>query len=121
MDGARNGTHPARDHIPKDILLCDWHYHLHPSYPSVDQFEQAGFDYVVCGWRKPRAVDALLRYAFEHGEEHLQGCLATNWYGGERELDYLIDGKAESDQIRAAGECFRRSMRAVSAGTVPRS
>ncbi len=116
MNGARNQTHPARDMIPKDILLCDWHYHLHRSYPSIDQFEKAGFDYVICGWQKPRAVDALFAYAFRHGKRHLRGCLATNWHGGQAELDYLLDGVARDDRVRSAGECFRKSVRMAWSG-----
>lgn len=81
MNGARNGTHHAIQMIPKDIVLCDWHYHLHKTYPSVDQFEKAGFDYVICGWNKIKAVNAFLRYTEMHGKRHYKGVVATNWGG----------------------------------------
>ena len=30
-EASMNGTHPAMDMIPKDIIMCDWHYE--PKYP----------------------------------------------------------------------------------------
>jgi len=32
-ESARNGTAGAVDLIPKDIVLCDWHYELRTNYP----------------------------------------------------------------------------------------
>lgn len=79
MNGSRNGTHPAIEKVAKDIFICDWHYHLHETYPSVDQFKSAGFDFVSCSWWKPEPVDAFIRYATKHGGDRYKGHLATNW------------------------------------------
>lgn len=108
MNGARNGTHHAIKMIPKDIVLCDWHYHLHKTYPSVDQFEKAGFDYLICGWRKIKAVNAFLRYAELHGKRHYKGVVATNWGECFEQLKYLVENRTVNDNIRTAGECFYR-------------
>jgi len=35
-----NGTAPAVDMIPKDIIICDWHYELREEYPSVPFFQR---------------------------------------------------------------------------------
>ena len=37
-ESATNGTAPAVDLIPKDIILCDWHYRAQTNYPSVPFF-----------------------------------------------------------------------------------
>jgi len=97
MNGSRNGTHPAINMVPKDILLCDWHYHLHESYPSVDQFENAGFDYVICGWRKLDAIRAFIEYASAHGKEHFKGYLHTNWGGQIPMMRYMTEGTLEAE------------------------
>jgi hypothetical protein len=109
MNGSRNGTHPAIKQIPRDILLCDWHYHLHESYPSVDQFEENGFDYVICGWRKQKAIRAFIEYATRHGKDHFKGYLHTNWGGIIPMLQYLVQDEAqeEEEEIRNYAECNR--------------
>ena len=87
-----NGTHPAIHMIPKDVFLFPWHYYLNKSYPSVEQLEEAGLDYAVCGWREKEAIEALIAYATEHGGRHFQGYLATNWGGFIPMMRYMKDG-----------------------------
>ena len=57
-----NNTHRAIDMIPKDVVICDWHYER-PDKTAV-YFAMKGFDVVTCTWRKPevavqQAVDML--------------------------------------------------------------
>jgi hypothetical protein len=108
MNGARNGTHHAIRMIPRDIILCDWHYHLHKTYPSVDQFERAGFDYVICGWKNIKAVNAFLKYAERYGKQHYLGVVATNWGKTLEQLHFFLENQTVHDDVRAAGECFYR-------------
>ena len=42
-EASAEGTAPALDMIPKDIVICDWHYNSRTSYPSVDLFIDKGF------------------------------------------------------------------------------
>ncbi len=106
MNGARNGTHAALFNVPKDVFLCDWHYHLHDSYPSVNRFNRAGFDYVSCSYKKPWAVDAFMAYAARHGGRHYQGHLDTNW-GSKDVIKNLLKGRAG---VNDAADSFRRGM-----------
>ena len=62
-ESARNGTHPAIERIPRDILICDWHYELRESYPSVPFFQAQGFRVLPGGWRNEQAVAALIEDA----------------------------------------------------------
>ena len=38
-ESSDNGTAPAIDQVPTDIILCDWHYELRDHYPSVSYFQ----------------------------------------------------------------------------------
>jgi hypothetical protein len=107
MNGACNGTHPALKMLPKDVLLCDWHYHLHDSYPSTTRFHRAGFDYVTCSWRKPEATRALMTWAAQHGGTHWRGHLGTVWDNAEGTLAALLKDDAGRD---GAADAFRLGM-----------
>jgi hypothetical protein len=78
-EAARNGTHPAIDVIPRDIVICDWHYTLRDEYPSVPLFLQKGFRVWPGGWREVEAVEALIDYAQQHADERMLGYLCTTW------------------------------------------
>lgn len=113
MNGSRNGTHPALHMVPKDILLCDWHYHLHESYPSVEMFADAGFDFVACGWRNKDAIKAFISYARKHGKDRYRGYVATNWGQYTAVARYLLDGLAEganAAEIQNVADCYRLGM-----------
>ncbi len=119
MNGSRNGTHTALARIPKDILVCDWHYHLHRSYPSVEMFEQAGLDYVASGWRKKDAIRAFFKYATAQGGRHFQGYLATNWGSVVPIMRYLAEGKLggeNADVVKNIAECYQLGMELAWAG-----
>jgi hypothetical protein len=78
-EAARNGTHPAIELIPKEILICDWHYELRESYPSVPFFQTQGFRVLPGGWRNAQAVAALIDYAQKHQAGQMLGYLCTTW------------------------------------------
>jgi hypothetical protein len=74
-----NGTFPAVDMIPKDIICCDWHYGERPEYPSVPYLTGKGFRTVVCPWREAKATKALLAFAGKVCSEKMLGVLQTSW------------------------------------------
>jgi len=78
-EAAENGTHPAIDLIPKDIILCDWHYTLREEYPSIPIFLDKGFRVIPGGWREEDAVEALIDYAERYAGERMLGYLSTTW------------------------------------------
>jgi len=57
-EGSENGTAAAVDHVPKDIVICDWHYDKAPDTPQY--FVEKGFEVVSCPWRKPAVALAEL-------------------------------------------------------------
>lgn len=78
-EAAENGTHPAIDLIPKDIILCDWHYEERAEYSSVPFFQEKGFRVWPGGWKNVAAAELLLDYAMQHATERMLGYLCTTW------------------------------------------
>ncbi len=78
-EAAENGTAPAIDQVPKDLILCDWHYEKRTEYPSIPLFLEKGFRVWPGGWKNPEATRALIAYAQQHRNERLLGHLCTTW------------------------------------------
>ena len=78
-EASENGTAPAIHQIPRDIVLCDWHYEKMDAYPSVPYFQEQGFRVWPGGWNKVDAVEALIDYSLEHQKGRMLGYLATLW------------------------------------------
>src|SRR5262249_8026937 len=81
---SQNGTGPAIDRIPKDIILCDWHYETRSNgYPSVAYLQEKGFRMVPSTWRNKDAALAMLREARGTATPRIIGHLCTTWMGAE--------------------------------------
>jgi len=78
-EASANGTAGAVDLIPKDIIICDWHYEPREAYESVPMFLQKGFRVWPASWRKPDAAKALVDYSRGLGHEKMVGHLNTTW------------------------------------------
>jgi len=95
-----NGTAPAVDMIPKDIIICDWHYQLLDDYPSVRFFQKKGFRVWPATWDKPDAAMALLNCARKDATDRMLGMLVTGWstgQAGEYVLGILADKRDPSE------------------------
>ncbi len=81
------GTAPAIDKIPKDIILCPWHYEPCAAYESVPMFMEKGFRVLPASWKNVEASNALIRYAQEHQQDgRLVGHIFTTWSGSTSDL-----------------------------------
>jgi hypothetical protein len=78
-EASRNGTYPALDLIPADIILCDWHYEKAAAYPSVPLLMQKGFRVWPSGWQPLDATRAFSAFARQQKDKHLLGYLCTTW------------------------------------------
>lgn len=90
-----NGTAAAIDLIPKDIIVCPWHYELRDSYPSIPMFVEKGFRVLPAGWKNVDATKALIDYSRSHAGPKLLGYLFTTWGVKKDELvDFpaLVEG-----------------------------
>ena len=79
-EASKVGTAPAVDKIPKDIILCPWHYEPREKYESLPMFMDKGFRVLPASWKKTDATLALIRYGRAHQiQDRLVGHIFTTW------------------------------------------
>jgi hypothetical protein len=117
-EAAVNGTAPALHQVPKDIVICDWHYDDAP--PTALHFAVEGFPVASSPWRKSGIALAqldLIRKARENGPEAITGrtlgVVQTTWCGmGPFVMTY--SGKGPTDpHILEAVACFKELYRQI--------
>ncbi|KPL11501.1 MAG: glycoside hydrolase, partial [Bacteroides sp. SM23_62] len=57
-EASENNTHGAIDLIPKDVVICDWHYER--ADPTAALFAMKGFRVITSGWNRPEVTRAQL-------------------------------------------------------------
>jgi len=119
-EASLNGTWPAVDKVPKDIVICDWHYGK--AYQTPRYFAEKGFSVVACPWRKTEVALAELQIirALRAGADkavaaRALGVVQTTWCGFAPFLAaYKAQGKPPTkDAAGEAAACFRALMRAA--------
>lgn len=85
-EAATNGTAAAVDQIPKDIIVCPWHYEPSESYPSVPMFIEKGFRVLPAGWKNVEATTALIQFSRSQSGPKLLGHMFTTWGVKKEEL-----------------------------------
>lgn len=83
------GTWTALRLIPKDIIICDWHYGKQERYPSIPFFLKNGFRVWPSGWQPLDATMAFSAYARGQNQPRLLGYLCTTW--GKVPVDQLAE------------------------------
>jgi Glycosyl hydrolase family 20, catalytic domain len=78
-EASANGTDPAITRVPKDIILCDWHYEPRTDYPSIPLFLKAGFRVWPSGWKNVAATRDLLAAEHRAHNRRMLGHLCTTW------------------------------------------
>jgi glycosyl hydrolase family 20 len=122
-EGSTNGTAPAIDQVPKDIVICDWHYVKAFETPRI--FAGKGFDVVACPWQKSDvALEQLaqiraLRGATDADGGHGLGMLQTTWcpFGlfAKAYRAQVAGDSATEDHAGQAAACFRAICKAMRA------
>lgn len=115
-EASENGTHPAIDLVPKDIVICDWHYGK--AWPTPEFFAKKGFRVVASPWRNADVALAQLKMI---REQHALGMLQTTWVGfGSFARTYFGEEKQPSKEAAESVACFRSLSAAMRtrAGTV---
>lgn len=105
FEASHSGTAGAIDRIPKDIIVCDWHYYVQPDYPSVRLFQEKGFRVLPASWQDVKAVEALIECARRDATERMLGHLCTSWTlePGAFARALLGEGKADGLSDLAVG------------------
>jgi hypothetical protein len=118
-ESSANSTAPAIDHIPKDIILCDWHYEERDHYPSVPYFQEKGFRVWPASWNNPKAALALFEEGQRVNRGKVIGHLGTTWSGVSAFCRALLEPRSEIPKDRrgrgaaGAAEALRVCMKAM--------
>lgn len=110
-EASKNGTHPAIDMIPKDIIMCDWHYERSyekqgtkkATFPSIRIFIDKGFRVLPTSFRDVKVVKMFIDQSLAVPSDRMLGHLCTIWHGLEPgQAARLPQLKAASKKIRKA-------------------
>lgn len=104
-EASLNGTHQAIDSIPKDIIICDWHYRPQKEYLSIDMFIEKGFKVIPCSWKDEEAAAALIRYSFAKQDDNMLGHMYTLW-GAVKQEELLGFGSLNKGMEIIKGEKY---------------
>lgn len=90
----------AIDLLPKDIVMCDWHYEVAKEYPSINYLQTRGFN--VLGTSKfPVNTYLFTNYAQNTKSKNFKGMIGTCWnHINKQTYPYL------SKWTRHNGKCF---------------
>lgn len=119
-ESSRNGTAPAIELIPKDIVICDWHYEPRAEYPSVPYFQERGFRVLPASWRNREAALALLEYARAHNRGRVVGHLCTTWVGADQVARELLgEAAGGNERTRQIVETLRACLTRLASPPAP--
>jgi len=111
-EASMNGTQDAIRMVPKDIVMCDWHYEK--VLPSITYFAVVGFPVVACPWRKPNVALgqlALVRDTRAHATaeigNRMKGVLQTTWVPFGAFAKAYFGEQAGDTQVHEAVQTFR--------------
>lgn len=79
FDTARNDVSAVLDQLPKDIVMCDWHYEWKKEYPSVARLTEKGFCVWPAGFLPLSAAAQFSAFARAQNNPRVLGWLATTW------------------------------------------
>jgi len=102
-EASRNDTYPAVDLIPKDVVICDWHYER--ADQTAVYFAMKGLDVVTCCWKNPDVAVMQMKDMVHFREsstpqmkEHFLGVVQTIWSGSGGFLDQYYGRKPSNNQ-----------------------
>ena len=110
-EASYNNTFRAIDMIPKDVIICDWHYERPDQTPVY--FAMKGLSVITCPWRDPG--NAVLQtqdmIKFRHSstpemKDRYLGMVQTIWSGAGQFLDNYYGRKPENSE-NSQVSCFK--------------
>jgi hypothetical protein len=117
-EASQNGTAPAINAVPKDIVICDWHYDT--AVPTAAYFAVLGFRVVSAPWQMAdvalnelEMVRKIRAAATDALKPRALGMLQTSWIDpGDFMRAYYGQTPASADAVSAA-ECFKALFREI--------
>lgn len=110
-EASYNNTCRAADMIPKDVMICDWHYERPDQTPVY--FAMKGLSVITCPWRNPvtaviQAQD-MVRFrknSTQEMKDRFMGIMQTVWSGAGQFLDAYY-GKKPDNSENSPVKCFK--------------
>jgi len=112
-EASYNNTHTAVDMIPKDVVICDWHYERADKTPVY--FAMKGFQVITCPWRNGdvavQQLDDMYKFrqvAARGTKDRYQGVMQTIWSSsGSFMREFYGITPAATDNKRNPVNCFK--------------
>jgi len=113
-----NATFRAVELVPKEIMICDWHYREAP--PTPGYFALKGFNVLACPYTNAEVALAQLEHIKQVKESsnkriasRLKGIFQTSW-GNAKDFIQAYYGEEEvSGRDKSCADCFKRLFAAV--------
>jgi hypothetical protein len=97
-EASYNNTYRAIDMIPRDVMICDWHYERPDQTPVY--FAMKGLNVITCPWRnadnavlQTRDMVKFRRSSTPEMKDRYQGMMQTIWSGAGQFLDDFYSTK----------------------------
>lgn len=110
-EASYNNTYRAVDMIPKDVIICDWHYERPDQTPVY--FATKGLSVVTCPWRNPgnavfQAQDMVRfrNHSTPEMRDRFLGMVQTVWSGAGQFLDSFYGRRPEA-VVNTPVNCFK--------------
>ncbi|MGN6532576.1 MAG: hypothetical protein ACTHK0_12605 [Ginsengibacter sp.] len=118
-EASKNNTYRAVDMIPKDVVICDWHYER-PDQTAV-YFAMKGFKVMTCPWRNgetgAQQVNDMYRFrqnSTPEMKERFQGILQTIWSRNDIFLkEFYATDPTNNSYNRGQADCFKKVFSAM--------
>jgi hypothetical protein len=111
-EASYNNTHRAIDMIPRNVMICDWHYERPDKTPIF--FAMKGFKVITCPWRNPSVavmqlndMIAFRRDATPAMKENFQGMMQTVWSDVNTFLDGFYNTNKKAPEENTPWNCFK--------------
>lgn len=111
-EASYNNTHRAVDLIPKDVMICDWHYER--PEPTAVHFAMKGLRVLSCPYNRPESavqqVNDLFRlrqHATPEMKACYQGLLQTIWSDAGAFMDAFYGKSKPAPGQGDEAACFR--------------
>lgn len=112
-EGSFNQTYTSIDQLPKDVVICDWHYEK--ASPTAALLALHGFDVVSSPWRKPEVAHGqldLIRSIRANAPEavaaRMLGILQTTWTAPAAFIGAYFGDPAADPHTTEAVQCFKQ-------------
>jgi len=111
-EGSFNNTYRAIDMIPKDVVICDWHYDR--ADKTAIYFAMKGFRVMTCPWNQPSTaveqVNDMLSFRRTSTPEmsaRFLGVMQTTWMRTSFFLKNYYDQTSDASSENRSWNCFR--------------